>query len=180
MATGSPDHPKQSIQAQHSDHSVQVMPANVRAGQVIGLVEVTGGLGSPIDASKLAEEFGGDIATLLPIIDTAELLGLVRAEKGAVHLTDYGLKFQRLAKKKVSMLKEQISRIEPFKTAVSIGLSKKSVSAHDVAEALRERDIRWHHTPELNEALIQGMLIHWAIYAGILTYNGKTSKFQKV
>ncbi len=155
------------------------MPANVRAGQVIGLVEVTGGLGSPIDASKLAEELGGDIATLLPIIDTAELLGLVRADKGDVYLTDFGLKFQRLSKNKVAMLKDQVAKLEPFKTALELASQRKNVSSHDVSEALLQRDIRWHHRPELNEALIQGMLIHWAIYAGILNYNGKTGKFQK-
>ena len=34
------------------------MPANVRAGQVMGLVEITGGLGTPVDLAKLADEFG--------------------------------------------------------------------------------------------------------------------------
>ncbi len=156
------------------------MPANVRGGQIIGLVEMTGGLGSPIDASDLAEEFGFDIATLLPIIDTAEMLGLVRADKGEVSLTDFGLKFQKLTKNKVASLRDRITPIEPFKTALDLAASKKSISARDVAEALQLKDIRWHHTPELNEALVKSLLIHWAIYAGILTYNGKSGKFQKV
>ena len=30
-----------------------IMPANVRAGQVLGLVEITGGLGTSIDFAKL-------------------------------------------------------------------------------------------------------------------------------
>src|SRR5208283_3542578 len=141
--------------------------------------EMTGGLGSHIDVSRLAEEFGFDIATLLPIIDTAEMLGLVRADKGEVSLTDFGLKFQKLAKHKVSLLKDQISQIEPFKTALDLAASKKSISARNIAEALQLRDIRWHHTPELNEALVKNLLIHWAIYAEILTYNGKSGKFQK-
>ena len=178
MATGVKDgRGKQSSGVENARS--QVMPANVRAGQIIGLVEMTGGLGAPIDASDLAEEFGFDIATLLPIIDTAEMLGLVRADKGEVSLTDFGLKFQKLAKRKVSLLKDQISQIEPFKTALDLVVSKKSVSARDVAEALQLKDIRWHHTPELNEGLVKSLLIHWAIYAGILTYNGKTGKFQK-
>lgn len=171
---------QQPSHVSHIDHATpQVMPANVRAGQVIGLVEVTGGLGSPIDASRLADEFGGDIATFLPIIDTAELLGLVRAEKGDVFLTDFGLKFQKVSKNKVSMLKDHLAKLEPFKTAISLVSTKKNVSSHEIAELLADRDIRWHHTPEINEALIQNMLVHWAIYAGLLTYNGKSGKFQK-
>ena len=156
------------------------MPADVRAGQVIGLVEMTGGLGSPIDVAELAEEFGFNIATLLPIIDAGEMLGLVRVVKGQVSLTEFGLKFQKLAKHKVALLKDQLSRIEPFKTALELASNKKGgVSARDIAETLEKRDIRWHHTPEHNEILIQELLIHWAIYAGLLTYNGKNGKFQK-
>jgi len=156
------------------------MPADVRAGQVIALVEMTGGLGSPIDVADLAEEFGFNIATLLPIIDTGEMLGLVKVVKGKISLTDLGLRFQKLSKHKIEMLKDQLCQIEPFKTTLDLSSKKKGgVSAQDVAEALQERDIRWHHTQEQNESLIQELLIHWAIYAGILTYNGKTGKFQK-
>ncbi len=156
------------------------MPANVRAGQVIGLVEITGGLGSLIDVSRLADEFGADIAILLPIVDTAEMLGLIKSEKGDISLTDFGLKFQKTSRHKVTLLKDQLAKIEPFKTAIELASTRKNISAHDIAESLLARDIRWHHTSELNEALIQGLLIHWAIYAGLLSYNGKTGKFQKM
>ncbi len=158
----------------------EMMPANVRAGQVIGLVEVTGGLGSVIDVARLADEFGGDIATLLPILDTAEMLGLVKTEKGDVSLTEFGLRFQKVAKRKVRHLKDALSTIEPFKTALDIGATKKSFDVHDVAEGLLNRGISWHHQSDINESLIQALLIHWAIYADLLTYNGKTGKFQKI
>src|SRR5579872_6174868 len=75
--------------------STPVMPANVRAGQILGLVEITGGLGGPVDAAKLGDEFGADLVTLLPILDTGELLGLVKVDKGVVSLTDFGHKFQK-------------------------------------------------------------------------------------
>ncbi|MGI0078950.1 MAG: AAA-associated domain-containing protein [Nitrososphaerales archaeon] len=160
--------------------SPQIMPASVRAGQVVGLVEVTGGLGSVIDVSRLADELGADIATLLPILDTAEMLGLVTSERGDVALTEFGLKFQKTAKNKLRLLKDVLSKTEPFKTALEIGASKSSFSAQDVSEALLQRDIRWHHRNEINESLIQALLIHWAIYGGLLNYNGKSGKFQKI
>lgn len=156
-----------------------MMPANVRAGQVIGLVEITGGLGSPIDASKLADEFGSDLAVLLPILDTGEMLGLVKVDKGDVSLTEFGQKFQKISKNKVRMLKDQIAKIEPFKTALEIAEREKEFDANDVAKSLQEKDIRWHHKQEMNEMQIQALLIHWAIYSGLLTYNGKDGKFAK-
>lgn len=157
-----------------------VMPANVRAGQVIGLVEVVGGLGTAVDVAKLADEFGSDLVTLLPILDTGEMLGLVKVDKGDISLTEFGLKFQRTSKNKIKLLKDQLAKIEPFKTTIALANENGDASAVEVAEALWERDIRWHHTPEMNETLIQQLLIHWAIYAGLLRYNGKSAKFSKL
>ncbi len=155
-----------------------MMPANVRAGQVIGLVEVTGGLGSSIDVSKLADEFSANIETLLPILDTAEMLGLVRVEKGDVYLTEFGSKFQKTSRNKVRLVKDILAKIEPFKTAVELCNQKKSVSAREVSDALFSKGLSWHHSPEMNEALVQALLIHWAIYAKLLKYDGRTGMFE--
>lgn len=158
-----------------------VMPANVRAGQVLGLVEITGGLGAPIDLSKLADEFGADLVTLLPIVDAGEMLGLIKVDKGDVILTDFGGKFQKASKQKIRLLKDQLAKIEPFRTALKLATnSKKGVTTGEICEDLLWRDTRWHHNPEVNESLVQALLIHWAIYAGLLSYNGKTGKFVKI
>ncbi|MGP8125650.1 MAG: AAA-associated domain-containing protein [Nitrososphaerales archaeon] len=157
-----------------------VMPGNVRAGQVISLVEVTGGLGAKVDVSRLADELGADIAVLLTILDAAEMLGLVRSEKGNVSLTELGLKFQKTSKNKVRMLKDRLAAIEPFRTALELGSKGKVVAAGQVADALSEIGIKWHYQPELNESLIKALLIHWTIYGGLMRYDGKSGKFQKV
>jgi NitT/TauT family transport system ATP-binding protein len=156
------------------------MPANVRAGQVISLVEVTGGIGGRVDVPKLADELGADIAVLLPILDAAEMLGLVRTEKGDVHLTELGLKFQKTSKNKVRMLRERLATIEPFRTALDLAPHGKSVKAHQVAESLAEMGLKLHYQPEINESLIKALLIHWSITAGLLKYDGKSGKFQRV
>jgi hypothetical protein len=154
-----------------------VMPGNVRAGQVISLVEVTGGLGSTITAARLADELGADIAVLIPILDTAEMLGLVKAEKGEVTLTEFGQKFQKTSRQKVRLLADQLVKVEPFKTAVDLATRKGSVSTEEVAARLSERGIEWYHEPDLNLELLRTILIHWAIYGGLLTYN-KDGKFE--
>lgn len=157
-----------------------VMPANVRAGQVISLVEIAGGIGSRIDAPRLADEFGADLGVLLPIIDAAELLGLVRIEKGDVILTDLGLKFQKTSKQKVRMLKDILAQTEPFRTALELTSKRKYVTSEEVAETLTGRGVAWHYIPEVNQHIVNELLIHWSIYAGFLSYNGKSGKFQKV
>ncbi|MDG7007039.1 MAG: AAA-associated domain-containing protein [Nitrososphaerota archaeon] len=156
-----------------------MMPGNVRGGQVISLVEITGSIGGKVDAPKLADEMGADIAVLLPVLDAAEMLGLVRSEKGDVHLTEIGLKFQKTSKNKLRLLKDRLATIEPFRTALELASKGKPVTADQVAESLQEIGLKWHYQPEMNEALIQALLIHWAIYAGLLRYDGKSGKFQK-
>ena len=157
-----------------------IMPATVRGGQVISLVEVTGSIGGKVDVPKLADELGADIAVLLPILDAAEMLGLVRTEKGDVHLTELGLKFQKTSKQKLRILKDRIASIEPFRTALELASKGKHVTASQVAESLGEMGLKWHYQPDINESLIRTLLIHWAIYAGLLKYDGKSGKFQRV
>jgi len=155
------------------------MPATVRAGQVISLVEVTGGIGGKVDIPKLADELGDDIAVLLPILDGAEMLGLVRTEKGDLHLTELGLKFQKTSKNKVRVLRDRLAAIEPFRTALELASRSKSIKASQVSESLAEIGLKWHYQPEINEQLIKALLIHWAITGGLLAYDGKSGKFQK-
>ena len=150
---------------------VETIPADVRAGQIISLVEVTGGLGTVVDASRLADELGANVAVLLPILNTAELLGLVKSEKGEISLTDFGHRFQKTTKQKVRLLTDQLAKIEPFKTALDLAARYGEVTTAQVARSLLERGIAWHHDPELNESLVRTILIHWAIYAGLLTLN---------
>jgi len=165
----SPDPPKKA----------PLLPGNVRAGQVISLVEVTGGLGSKITAARLADELGADIAVLIPILDTAELLGLVRSEKGEISLTEFGQRFQKTTRQKVRLLTDQLSKIEPFKTTLDLAQKQGSVSTQEVAEALSQKGIDWYHERDLNVEILQTILIHWAIYAGLLTYN-KEGRFEPV
>ena len=156
-----------------------MMPANVRGGQVISLVEVTGSIGGKVDVPKLADELGADIAVLLPILDAAEMLGLVRTEKGDVHLTELGHRFQKTSKEKLKMLRDRIATIEPFRTALELASRGKPITAAQVAESLSEMGLKWHYQPDINESLIRALLIHWAIYAGLLRYDGKSGKFTR-
>ena len=156
-----------------------VMPGNVTGGQVISLVEITGSIGGKVDAPKLADELGANIAVLLPVLDAAEMLGLVRTEKGDVHLTDLGLKFQKTSKTKLRLLKDRIAAIEPFRTAVELASRGKPFTVAQVAESLNEIGLRWHYQPEMNESLIRTLLIHWTIYPGLLRYDGKSVRFSK-
>jgi NitT/TauT family transport system ATP-binding protein len=155
-----------------------VMPPNVRPGQVIGLVEVTGGLGARVDVATLADELGADIAVLLPILDAAEDLGLVQSAGGEVHLTDAGRDFQREVKDKVVLLKSRLTRLEPFRTAIELARKKDGILTREVADELAIEGIKYHHQPDINESLVHQLLLHWGIRSGLLNYDGRSGKFR--
>lgn len=156
----------------------RAMPGEVRPGQVISLVEITGGMGPRLDVPRLADEMGAGIDVLFPIIDAAQMLGLVKFEKGDIFLTEEGHAFQKTLKQKVRTLRDRLVDIEPFKTAVELASKKRSISAGDVAEALLEMGIKWHYQPDRNEAVIRDLLIHWSIEAGLLSL-GRAGDFHK-
>ena len=161
-----------------NESGLMMMPAHVRTGQIMGLVDVTAELGTLTDLAHLADELGDDIDTLLPILDTAEMLGLVEVKKGIVSLTLAGSRFHKTHRNKIQLISQQISKLEPFKTALDIAAQAHVISSAEVTKNLSTRGIIWHHEPELNEAAVHGLLVHWAIYAGLLRYDGKTGKFQ--
>ena len=169
---------KEPIAASVNESGFMMMPAHVRTGQIMGLVDVTAELGVLTDLARLADELGDDIDTLLPILDTAEMLGLVEVKRGIVSLTMPGSEFYRASRNKIHMIRHQIAKIEPFKTALDLA-TRHAVSSTEITRDLSERGISWHHEPELNEAAVHGLLVHWSIFAGLLRYNGKTGKFTK-
>ncbi len=156
---------------------MRLLPGNVRAGQVISLVEVAGNLGPSVDTYRLAYELGADVARLIPILDTAEMLGLVKSGGGDVSLTELGKRFQQTSREKVKLLSDQIAKLEPFKTALTLAAKEGEVEAGQVAEALAEKGATWHHEKDENEMIIRTLLIHWGIYAGLLAYN-KNGRFE--
>lgn len=147
---------------------------------MISLVEVAGGSGSRIDVPKLADKMGANLTVLLPILDAAEMLGLVTIKDGNLFLTEEGLRFRETSKDKVKMLKDKLAGIEPFRTAIELSSGRGGVTSHNVADSLATRGIRWHYKPELNESLVHTLLVQWTISAGLLSYDSKRGKFQRI
>jgi hypothetical protein len=56
---------------------------------------------------------------------------------------------------------------------------RRDVQAEDIVEELETEGIRWHHQNDVNLSLVQALLLHWAVYAQLLTYDGRTGKFKK-
>jgi hypothetical protein len=155
-----------------------IMPGNVRAVHVVSLADDVNELGTGISLTKVAEKTGADSEFLISVLSAAEMLGLVRSEKGSLFITEEGLKLKEVGMAQLSvLLKEKIAPIEPFRTAIELASKNGTTTAREVAKSLKTRGIEWHYKPEMNESLVKNLLIHWGIRAGLLSYDGKSQEF---
>jgi hypothetical protein len=155
-----------------------IMPGNVRAVHVVSLVDEIDELGSGIRLTKIAEKAGADTELLISVVSAAEMLGVIRSESGNLFFTDEGLKLKDVDMARViELMRNKVASIEPFRTALELASRKGGTTADEVAKTLSERGIEWHYKPRQNELLVRNLLIHWAIRAGLLSYDGKNGKF---
>jgi NitT/TauT family transport system ATP-binding protein len=159
--------------------AAQMMP-NMRGAHVISLVDITASLGQSTNLTKLATKLGNDISILLPVLEAAEILGLLTRQNEEIALTDFGVKFQKVAKAsaKIPLLKDQLTKIEPFKTTLELLSRQGRVRTRDIANALSRMNVRWDLKPELNESIIHGILIGWGTFAKLFSHDGKTEEFR--
>ena len=73
--------------------SKAVMLPHTRPGGMAGLLEILVDRGGRVDLHRLSEELSMDLESLLPTIDTAVLLGLLRVEEGDAIITPEGYGF---------------------------------------------------------------------------------------
>lgn len=152
-----------------------IFPAEVKQGQLNTFLRVVDSFGGKADVAQVSKELDTDLTQLLPILDAAEILGLVTVERGDVKLTELGKQFLSLHRGRSSLVKDTLSKVEPFATALSM-LGR--FTARDLADELSRKSIRWHHEDEVNVSIINEMLLHWGIPAGIVEYNGADSTFE--
>src|ERR1700719_3394722 len=72
-----------------------IMLPHTRPGGMAGLLEIVVDQGGRVDLRRLAEELSLEVDALLPTVDTAVLLGLLRVEEGDAIATPEGQEFAR-------------------------------------------------------------------------------------
>jgi len=147
---------------------------------VIALVESVVADGGRVDAAKLADDFGYDVKSMLPILRAAEMLGLVRVDEGDVSVTPLGTEIAKKKGKALTLLKENISKMEPFKTALELIGRNGFATSRQISEALAKRGMSFSDDGEENERIIEEILVRWGIYTDVVKYDGKTALFSPV
>ena len=151
-----------------------LFPADVRMTQINALLKAINSFGGSVDVARISKELDTDLTQLLPLLDAAEMLGVITVEKGDVKLTEVGQRMLNSGHKRALVVRDALKKLEPFATALQ---QKGRFTSSEIADTLSSRGIRWHHEDEVNRSIIEKMLLIWGIYADILEYDGSNSTF---
>ncbi len=151
-----------------------LFPADVRMTQVNALLRAVNLSGGIADVAKVSKELDTDLTQLLPLLDAAEMLGIIVVEKGDIKLTKLGESMLKAGNRRALVVRDALKKLEPFATALQCN---GRFTAAEIADVLSAKGIRWHHEDEVNKSIIEKMLIIWGIYADILEYDGSDSSF---
>ena len=151
-----------------------VMLPHTRPGGLAGLLEILVDQGGRTDLHKLADELSLEVDALLPTVDTAVLLGMLRIEEGDAIIEPEGKAFAEadIQERKAIFRKAALARI-PLLSQMHNALKAKS------NRTLPEdffRDLLDEHFSEDESRRQLETAIQWGRYAEIFDYDAATGK----
>lgn len=140
--------------------------------QVFGLLDLVRAYNGKTDVANLNIDLRVDIDELLPIIDTAEYMGLVTVQQGDISLTDLGRKAlsARMSERK-KILRDKIQSLEPFVDVKKLLNDKKELSRIELARFVNQK-FGYVRDPLIAVRLI----VSWGVFTGLIRYDGESGK----
>ena len=155
-----------------------MFPAGIEPGQLIEIARALARLDSSSDVVELRKLFGGKTEEMERLINASLLLEFATIQNGLISITEHVKEVNSLPRnKKKQYLTERLSLLEPFRTALEVAGKSREFSSDEVADLLYKRELRWTEEEELNGLLVHAILLDWAIFSGLLQYDGRSEKF---
>jgi len=142
--------------------------------RVFGLLDLLRAYNGKTDVANLTIDLRIDLDELLPIIDTAEYMGLVAVQQGDISLTDLGKK--ALAGKipeRKKLVRDKLIGIEPFADVTRIIHEKERLSRFELARFLSSK---FGYTTEL--PTVVNVVISWGVFTGLFRYDGQSESLR--
>lgn len=174
-----PDHeyeaapPKSAVLGKSVNRKAIMLP-HTRPGGMAGLLEILVDQGGRADLHKLADELSLEVDALLPTMDTAALLGLLRIEEGDALITPEGQAFAQadIQQRKAIFRKAALANI-PLLAQMQSALKAKSnrTLSDEFFRDLLDEHFSADETRRQLETAIQ-----WGRYAELFDYDAATGK----
>ena len=151
-----------------------IMLPHTRPGGMAGLLEIVADQGGRVDLRRLAEDLSLEVDALLPTVDTAVLLGLLRVEEGDAIITPEGQEFARgdIQTRKKIFRKAALAHVPLLR---QMEQSLKAKSDRTLPDEFF-RDLLDEHFSEDESRRQLETAIQWGRYAEIFDYDAATGK----
>lgn len=141
--------------------------------EIIGLLEVVNDSGGIEDAARLAADFDLELDEILPSIDGAELLGLVRVTDGNIELTADAQKLLEMGiRDRKKIIRDKVAGVGIIKELTSklMESDEHKISKKETLKFLQDK---------INTADIESyfrIIINWTRHAGLIGYNSDSEE----
>jgi NitT/TauT family transport system ATP-binding protein len=151
-----------------------IMLPHTRPGGLAGLLEILMDQGGRADLHKLADELSLEVDALLPTVDTAVLLGMLRLEEGDAIITPEGQAYAQadIQARKAIFRKAALANV-PLLAQMQNALKAKS---NRTLSDEFFRDLLDEHFSEDESRRQLETAIQWGRYAEIFDYDAATGK----
>jgi NitT/TauT family transport system ATP-binding protein len=151
-----------------------IMLPHTRPGGMAGLLEIVADQGGRVDLRRLANDLSLEVDALLPTVDTAVLLGLLRVEEGDAIITPEGQEFARgdIQTRKHIFRKAALAHVPLLR---QMEQSLKAKSDRTLPDEFF-RDLLDEHFSEDEARRQLETAIQWGRYAEIFDYDAATGK----
>jgi NitT/TauT family transport system ATP-binding protein len=151
-----------------------IMLPHTRPGGLAGLLEILADHGGRADLHKLADELSLEVDALLPTVDTAVLLGMLRVEEGDAVITPEGQTFAQadIQARKAIFRKAAIANVPLLRQMEQALKAKADRTLSDEFF----RDLLDEHFSEDESRRQLETAIQWGRYAEIFDYDAATGK----
>lgn len=140
--------------------------------RVFGLLDLLKAYNGKTDIANLTIDLRIDLDELLPIIDTAEYLGLVGVKEGEISLTDIGTKALngKIAERK-KLVHQRLETIEPFSDITDLLKKEGQVTRFSLARFVSSK-----YGPTLDIPTLINIMISWGVFSGLFGYDGQSER----
>jgi NitT/TauT family transport system ATP-binding protein len=151
-----------------------IMLPHTRPGGMAGLLEILADHGGRADLHRLADELSLEVDALLPTVDTAVLLGLLRVEEGDAVITPEGQTFAQadIQTRKAIFRKTALANVPLLRQMEQALKAKADRTLNDEFF----RDLLDEHFSEDEARRQLETAIQWGRYAEIFDYDAATGK----
>jgi NitT/TauT family transport system ATP-binding protein len=173
-----PDHAGELLPASEGTHAAGkkhiIMLPHTRPGGVAGLLEILADQGGRADLHQLARDLSLEVDALLPAVDTAVLLGMLKVDEGDAIITPQGQEFAAadIQQRKAIFRKAALANV-PLLRQMEQALKAK---ANRTLPAEFFHDLLDEHFSEEEAHRQLETALQWGRYAEIFDYDASSGK----